>query len=441
MQYCCREDKTGYEGRQLVSGVNCVPQDAYREFMNTKELHSKTGGRMYYQMLQSFSPEENITPALAHELALRFAQEQFPGYEVVVATHTDRDHVHSHFVINSVGLDGKKYHSNMESLQQLRNSSDDLCRAYGLSVIEPKTKRHETISSREYRSAIKGQSWKVDLALTIDRAMEMADSPEHFIRLMEWEGYRVLWTADRKYITYTTPADKKCRDNKLHDSKYLKEMMEYEFELRAALHGGLEGVTKREAGTGQSGTDHVHGDLVGSQLASADRCSAAPDTSTERHIGQAEYPYGQGGYSELHESATQNSERARSGDAGSHGAVSDHHAERSEEHGQTDGECSQGTGLTGWEDARAVWQSTHTGAGEVGQARGQALVGQPHSGRSLTAVGAGALGLAVGLTDDDDEDESRIAAKNFGAALGAVADTVLATKQLMEQKKTTEQSM
>ena len=161
---------------QKLSALAASPRElpAYQEFMNTKRLHDKNDGRMFYHMIQSFKPEEILTPQTDHEIALKMA-EQFPGFEILVATHTDREHIHSHFIINSVNADtGKKYHSNLESLQQLREVSDRLCLAYGLSVIQPKHCKTPGMSAREYRSADKGQSWKLQLAITIEDAMTMA---------------------------------------------------------------------------------------------------------------------------------------------------------------------------------------------------------------------------------------------------------------------------
>ena len=154
LNYCCKASKVDYEGRPLVSGINCVPQCALQEFMNTKRLHHSTKGRMYYHMVQSFRPDDPVTPEMAHEIALKLA-EQIPGFEIVVATHTDRDHIHSHFVINSVSCDtGLKYHSNRDSLEQLWKASDELCMQYGLSVVKPKKKqkKERTMSDREYRA-------------------------------------------------------------------------------------------------------------------------------------------------------------------------------------------------------------------------------------------------------------------------------------------------
>lgn len=264
LRYCCRRDKTEYGDRFLVSGVNCVAGCAYQEFLNTKRLYNKTDGRMFYHLIQSFHPEENLTPQTAHEIALQLA-EQFDGFEVVVATHTDRDHIHSHLIINSVSADtGKKYHSDKDNIQHLRDVSDDLCRAYGLSVLKPKPKKTSTMSSREYRAADKGQSWKLRLAIAIDDAMELAFSREHFISLMEAEGYQVRWTADRKYITYTTPGGDRCRDHKLHEEKYRKENMEYEFRIRAEITAGIE--EPGTAGSAGSRKNRFASDGYGTQL-------------------------------------------------------------------------------------------------------------------------------------------------------------------------------
>lgn len=244
LSYCKRDSKTIHEGKKLVSGVNCVPESTYHEFMNTKMQYGKTDGRMFYHFTQSFHPDEKLTPETAHEIALKFAQQMFPGFEVLVATHTDKAHIHSHFVVNSVSCDtGYKYHSDSDNIQRLRDASDKLCMEYGLSVVTPKDKSQKVkqMSAREYHSAERGESWKMQLIVTIEDAMAIARSREHFIRLMEAEGYEVKWTRDRKSITYTTPDGKRCRDNKLYEEKFLKENMEYEFRIRREIERGFEG--------------------------------------------------------------------------------------------------------------------------------------------------------------------------------------------------------
>lgn len=246
LAYCKQDKKTLYDGRKLVSGVNCVAESAFNEMMNTKIQYRKTDGRMYYHLFQLFHPDEPITPETAHEIALKFAQEQFKGYEVLVATHIDREHIHSHFILNSVSAEtGLKYHPDKNEIQRLRDYSDNLCRKYGLSVVIPKQPKVKQMSAREYRSADKGQSWKLQLAIAVDEAMKYATSKEHFISLMENEGYEVKWTAERKSITYTTPNGMKCRDNKLHEEKYLKENMENEFRIREEITTGIKGTSQK----------------------------------------------------------------------------------------------------------------------------------------------------------------------------------------------------
>lgn len=240
LSYCARESKTVYDGKKYVSGFNCVADSAYSEFMNTKLQYGKVDGRMFYHMFQSFPKEENVTPEMAHEIAMKLVKE-FDGYEVLVGTHSDKEHIHSHFIVNSVSHEnGMKMHCDKDMIQKLRDRSDELCREYGLSVIVPQKKKMKPMSEREYRSASKGQSWKLQLAMQIDETMKFARSREQFINLMESEGYKVKWTGERKNITYTTPDGKKCCDDKLHEEKYLKGNMENEFRIREEVLGGIE---------------------------------------------------------------------------------------------------------------------------------------------------------------------------------------------------------
>ena len=182
LRYTMQDKKTVTEdGVKYVSGVNCTPQSAYTEFNNTKKLFGKTEGRQYYHFVQSFSVDENISPETAHEIALRFAEEteKFKDFEIVVSTHCDRDHIHSHFVMNSVNSEtGKKFHISESEVELLMQVSDKICRDYGLSVIEPKPKneRAKPMSDREYRSAVKGESWKIRLEAVISTAMQTAAS-------------------------------------------------------------------------------------------------------------------------------------------------------------------------------------------------------------------------------------------------------------------------
>ena len=225
LRYVQQEEKTTWEDRRLVSGWNCTAQSVCSEMQLTKERFHKTDGRQYYHFVQSF-------------------QREFPNFEVLVATHIDTDHLHSHLVVNSVSFqDGRKLHQSAADLQTHRIANDEICVAHGLEILPPPQKqvKQKRMSTREYRSAAKGESWKFRLMNTIDQCMRYAASKEEFISLMESEGYQVRWTDSRKNITYTTPKGMRCRDDRLHEEKYTKEVMEHEFRIRAAIaHGGIE---------------------------------------------------------------------------------------------------------------------------------------------------------------------------------------------------------
>ena len=233
MRYVSKLSKTLWDGQQLVSGIGCQPETAFDEFLSTKLLHRKDGGVMFYHMVQSFPKGADIDPCAAHEAARRLAG-YFEGCEVLVCTHTDREHIHSHCIINSVNFEtGKKVHMADEQIQELRVRNDQICEELGL----PKFQRDEQRQSRgmsnaEYYTASKGESWKFELMRVIDECMRCAGNREEFLILLRSEGYDATWTDSRKNITYTTPDGRKCRDSKLHIEKYLKENMEAEFGYR-----------------------------------------------------------------------------------------------------------------------------------------------------------------------------------------------------------------
>lgn len=235
INYCQQEYKTfdNKSKRQLISGVNCDGANSFRELMATKKVYGKDNGFFFYHYAQSFSPKEKITPEQAHEIALEFAEKAWSGHEVLVATHCDREHIHSHFVINSVGFEsGKKLRQSPSTLKQLRKLSDEICIAHGLSVLQPYQGGKNSMSSREYRARLRGNSWKEKLAKDIDTAMSYSGSKDEFIRNMSILGYHMTWTDTRKNITFQCPNGKKCCDDKLHDNKYLKESIESELLQR-----------------------------------------------------------------------------------------------------------------------------------------------------------------------------------------------------------------
>lgn len=404
LKYCMQEKKTLYSDRKLVSGVNCVADSAYSEMMNTKIQYGKTDGRMFYHLIQSFSPDEKITPETAHEIAVRFASEQFKGYETVVSTHVDRDHIHSHLVINSVSFEtGYKYHADKNELQRLRNESDKLCLEYGLSVIKPKDKKVRQMSAREYRSADKGQSWKLALAMAIDDAMCYAVSKEHFIQLMENKGYGVKWTDDRKSITYTTPDGMKCRDSKLHEGKYLKGMMENEFRIRKKIIGRTESTGKKKSERFIRDAD-LRG-CYGEELVGVDSNTNGTDRAFENTFGQDRRSDNQTGTGGLYESADRLTDKKSTADRRNAESVSDYTDKTSGDDTGSDLRFDETITITGWENERGIFKAAIFGETVSEQALPEAYTYFSSADSVLGDLGADTAYLTAELTGIVDEDK------------------------------------
>ena len=266
MRYVSQLSKTLWDGQQLVSGIGCQPETAFDEFLSTKLLHHKDGGVMFYHMVQSFPKGADVDPRMAHEAACRLAG-YFEGCEVLVCTHTDREHIHSHCIINSVNFEtGKKVHMADEQIQELRVCNDEICEELGLPKFQKDEQRQSRgMSNAEYYTAAKGESWKFELMRVIDECMRCAGNREEFLALLRSEGYDATWTDSRKNITYVTPDGRKCRDSKLHMEKYLKENMEAEFGYRTE-NDNTRNVDAAQKADGRGATAGTQRDSHGAEL-------------------------------------------------------------------------------------------------------------------------------------------------------------------------------
>ena len=292
MRYVSQLSKTLWDGQQLVSGIGCQPETAFDEFLSTKLLHHKDGGVQFYHMVQSFPKGADIDPRAAHEAARRLAG-YFEGCEVLVCTHVDREHIHSHCIINSVNFEtGKKIHMADAQIQALRVRNDQICEELGLPKFQKDEQRQSRgMSNAEYYPADRGESWKFELMRVIDECMRCAGDREEFLVLLRSEGYDATWTDGRKNITYTTLDGRKCRDNKLHIEKYLKENMEAEFEYRAEIdNGGISGTASKVDGRGAASGDRcdgyrekLEGDArnAGQAVSAADAVGHGPENASD----------------------------------------------------------------------------------------------------------------------------------------------------------------
>lgn len=219
INYVCNKEKTT---DKLISGKDCMPESCEYEFAEVKKAFGKTDGRTYYHMIQSFSPDDRITPEQAHEVGMQMA-ELFEGYQVLVVTHTNKAHTHNHLVINSVNFEnGKKLTISNQELEEIKNYSNGICLQNGWDVTEAKTRRN------------RNPKWKqiiIEDALT---AMAESYSMDEYISKLKELGIYVSYNPDYKYMTYSDAEGHKCRDAKLFDERLLKKNLELYFDLGGA---------------------------------------------------------------------------------------------------------------------------------------------------------------------------------------------------------------
>ena len=444
MCYVMQEKKTAWEAEPLVSGINCQPQSVYDDFINTKLLYHKDGGVMFYHMVQSFPKGAAVDPRQAHEAARRLA-EYFDGCEVLVCTHVDREHIHSHCVINSVNFEtGKKLHMAKEQLQELMRRNDMICQEMGLPVFEPTVQQASGMSGAEYHTALKGQSWKLRLMNTIDACMKYAADKDAFVSLMASEGYAVRWESSRKHITYTTPAGTKCRDNKLHEEKYCKEVMEHEFRIRTEL-------VKRKLRRAEETDGGIEADE------SAEQRAAGCATANPAHCDPVRPAAGDG---QADGAGRRNKLGAGGNSKDPAGAETTHRPDTGAAVSGGDAEIAnrdEQTAGTGWEPEREVFlqvdrlasgfqpaggpQVDHAGADPWHGGTGRVVWrgGDPQPVPLIPAV----AGLtAAGTLMDEDEDaeekrrrmEAKIAAENLGTVIGFAAGAAMAVKEKLDEQ-------
>lgn len=441
MRYCMREDKTWDEqsGQRLISGFNCDGMNSILEFESTKAAHGKMDGINFYQYVQSFKPTENITPKQAHEIAMEFAARAWLGAEILVTTHCDANHVHSHFIINSANFQtGLKLRQDPNTLKFLRLVSDDICMAHGFSTLPKYEGGGKKMSAREWRAAQKGQSWKFRLMYDVSDAMKKSQNKEDFVILMKRKGYEVKWTDERKDITFTCPNGMKCRGSRLHQERFRKENIENEFRLRKEQferyrNGSID--PSQWTGRGNPAENPIRdgslcypGGMAGRRIESAPaRCAVPADpVQADRYTGN---PAGLAGSAD---GSADGTACGKPGDAVLHAA---HPA-------------------TGWEREREIFfrivrdalrqsQGCRSYYGAVG-AEGQKA--DPHLGGSLYGgIGAGLRGLASAgrLIEDDSEDpderRKRIEAERAGSNIGTILGLAIGAAMALTETETEEQ--
>lgn len=253
LDYVTKEEKTE---SKLVSGLRCQAETVKDEMQATKEMWGKTGGRTYKHFVLSYHEKENITPTQAHNNALALAKgtNAWEDFEVLVSTHIDKEHIHTHFIVNSVSMvDGHKLQWSKSDLQDLKKRCNEQCREQGLHIAQKgKTfegaEREETVaySKDTYQLLKKAEEGKVEsyvfnIALKLLECKEKAKSKQEFIDMMKDKGVRVEWKDNHKHITFVDlereqQGEKLCKVRNKRLEQYCnmdfgKESLENEFEV------------------------------------------------------------------------------------------------------------------------------------------------------------------------------------------------------------------
>lgn len=432
LDYCMQPSKTFDEDEQLayISGHNCIPELANESFLATQKIfgHEPDGIR-FYHFVQSFKIGEAISPQEANEIGMELAK-IFENREVIVATHIDKDHLHNHIVVCAYNLEsGLKLHYNQFFLSDLRQKSDEICQAHGLNVLQrynPNVKS-QRLGPKEYRAALNGNSWKMALRVAIDFCMTRAKNKNEFQREMKKLGYDMVWTPERKYITYICQTadgkERRVRDIKLNDEKYLKENMEHEFRIRTELYGQAQGTeyssgTARSDGRNSTGADGGTGDSDGADqrrgMDEAQRSGAQNGGSVSGAVGAESGSVERG--EQIHREDDEGSRGAEKGD------------------GNSSAQGDEGSGRTGWESeresCRSYRQKNSSGRGTV--VAPTRTHGSPGA-VSTALMGARGLGNLTSLFEEGEESEEEkrqrearnaatVAGVLVGGAVGAVIE-------------------
>lgn len=195
----------------------------------TKKMYDKTDGIIGFHAYQSFK-EGEVTPDIAHEIGVKLAQEMWNDYEVVVATHQNTNHIHNHFIINSVSFKtGIKYNNNKTNYAKLRNISDSLCMEYKLSILDEEDRYTKCFN----KNVLNDDYYKI-LKEDIDSAISESLTIQQFLNRLKLQGYKCYMRYD-KITVYKDNYDK-VRIEKVFEKNYSKENKKHKGIYRLYLY-------------------------------------------------------------------------------------------------------------------------------------------------------------------------------------------------------------
>ena len=213
--------------KEYITGINCDPKTSLKQMMNTKLSYNKMDGRFAFHAVQSFKPGE-VTPEECHALGVQLAKQMWGNrFEVVVSTHLDKEHLHNHFVINSVSwVDGMKYDNRKSDIDHFRELNDAICKEHGLSIIENPSGK--AMNYGEWNAEKKdGIYFRKIIRYDVDTVLSYARTLDQFKEGLEEIGYQVdlsgkHWTLKHPQSKRTFRFYKLTRDNH-YDEEHLVE--------------------------------------------------------------------------------------------------------------------------------------------------------------------------------------------------------------------------
>ena len=222
------------EEQLYCTSINCSNENSYQDMIRTKRRYSKKDGILGFHVIQSFA-EGEVTPKTAHEIGIKLAEEMWGDrFEIVVTTHINTNHIHNHICINSVSFkDGKRYYDNHKNYALLRDTSDNLCREYNLSVIEEKKCKRSNLQYRNFMKNELQNEYYSNIKEDIDFAIEQAYSYIDFIDILKKMDY-VIETRAGKLSVRRTNRKRNTRIERVFGEEYsLQRINERIFETES----------------------------------------------------------------------------------------------------------------------------------------------------------------------------------------------------------------
>ena len=210
LAYASNNEKTN----QYVTGINCSPQNVYDQMMNTKTKALKIDGVQAFHGYQSFASNE-LDAATCHKIGVELAHRMWgDDFEVLVCTHTNTDNLHNHFVVNSVSWrTRKKFDNSHEDYRRFMKLSDEICKEYGLSIIENPI--NAKMNYKEFKAMIDGKPYIRGIVKDdVEMAINSARTYKQFMNNLTTLGYSIP-NPNRKYLTVITPDGHHVRLDKI----------------------------------------------------------------------------------------------------------------------------------------------------------------------------------------------------------------------------------